>query len=48
MRDREHEIMIDCLIDIMAELGEIEQRVKAVRETLEPIADTLFFSWKES
>ena len=42
MTPSEQDTVIDSLIDLMAELGMLENRIRALRERIEPIADGLF------
>lgn len=41
------EELIDHLIDVMGELIELERKVRDVRESIEPVANHLFYAWKE-
>ncbi|MEP2944354.1 MAG: hypothetical protein ABJN40_01635 [Sneathiella sp.] len=40
-----YETQIDTLIDIMAELGTLETRIRTFRESMEPIVDKMYQVW---
>lgn len=42
MSPSEQDAVIDNLIDLMVELGMLENRIRALRECIEPIADGSF------
>ena len=42
MTQSEQDAVIDSLINLMTELGMQENRIRALRECIEPVADGLF------
>ena len=48
MSNRATEIAIDELIDLMTELGNLENQIRSLRESIEPLADDLYRDWERS
>ncbi len=40
-----YETQIDTLIDIMADLGTLETKIRELRKSIEPVSDSLYRTW---